>query len=85
MEVWRLPSLGLLSCKLKSSRSWLSIRQRVLKTKKPCKTEVLQGFVPQAGLEPALEYYSNWILSPTCLPIPPLRHCVGDKAPNIQL
>ena len=33
-------------------------------------------FVPQAGLEPARCLKHHWILSPTRLPIPPLRPLV---------
>ena len=39
--------------------------------KKSCK-----GFVLKAGLEPARPK-GHWILSPTCLPIPPLQHLIG--------
>ena len=32
--------------------------------------------VPRAGLEPARTYEVQWILSPSCLPIPPSRQWV---------
>ena len=51
--------------------------------------------VPEAGLEPARDLNSHWILSPTCLPIPPLglvtiqkinsTDLIPWKAQNIQL
>jgi hypothetical protein len=40
----------------------------------------LVGFrVPQAGLEPALAFAANRILSPACLPIPPPGHLLIFK------
>ena len=39
--------------------------------KKPAK--FIAGFVLKTGLEP-VRPNGHWILSPTCLPIPPLQH-----------
>lgn len=38
--------------------------------------------VPEAGLEPARDLNSHWILSPTCLPIPPLGLVKNKKSFN---
>lgn len=42
--------------------------------------------LPRAGLEPALSYSPNWILSPTRLPIPPPRQTdFGFRKRNVGL
>ena len=51
------------------------LRETFLETmwrnKKPLK-KISKGFcVPQAGIEPALAFSANRILSPACLPVPP--------------
>ena len=38
--------------------------------------EFFLNLVPEAGLEPA-RYFYRGILSPLCLPIPPLGHLLG--------
>ena len=39
------------------------------------KMELCSILVPRAGLEPARPGKGQWILSPSCLPIPPPRLC----------
>ncbi len=41
--------------------------------KKALQTNCSQGLVLKTGLEP-VRPNGHWILSPTCLPIPPLQH-----------
>ena len=45
-----------------------------MKQKKP--STIVEGFVLEAGIEPALQ--RNWILNPARLPVPPLEHIAVD-------
>ena len=48
-------------------------KRRRVKTQNPQNQKIKRVFVLETGLEPVRTLSVHWILSPTCLPIPPLE------------